>query len=120
MKGTIAYYLMLLYVTVMVQPLVPIISNAWAHEFETINHLQTIHAKYGEHHVELAIAKTNNNSDKSKNTTKTKDTANEHLPLKPEKNAVTPQLVVTLHILKASMLPPVHSLLPTPPPKFIC
>jgi hypothetical protein len=56
MKFVSAYYLFLLYLTVVFQPLIPIICDAFAHTFENEIHLATIHAHYGSNHLETTLA----------------------------------------------------------------
>ncbi len=59
MRWTIAYYLILLYTTVMVKPLIPITSDTLSHLFSETEHIATIHAKYGAHHLEKELSQTN-------------------------------------------------------------
>ena len=75
MRFPIAYYLMLLYLTVMFKPLVPLISDAISHTFEDAIHIATVHAVYGDNHVEIELADTGSDNDTSKNqnTTKAQD-----------------------------------------------
>ncbi|MEO6001453.1 MAG: hypothetical protein ABIN89_31665 [Chitinophagaceae bacterium] len=58
MRFPLAYYLMLLYVTVMLKPLIPVISDAYSHTFGEAIHLVSVHAKYGSNHLEQSLAKT--------------------------------------------------------------
>ncbi|MEP7375420.1 MAG: hypothetical protein ABI675_18630 [Chitinophagaceae bacterium] len=67
MKSTVAYYLMLLYVTVMLKPLIPIVSDWWQHEFNEMEHLSQVHAIYGNQHLQQGIADTGADNDHSKN-----------------------------------------------------
>ena len=75
MKFPIAYYLMLLYLTVMFKPLIPVISDALSHTFEDAIHIATVHSIYGNNHLEVELAATGSDNDASKNqdTTKTPD-----------------------------------------------
>lgn len=75
MKFTIAYYLMLLYVIVIFKPLIPYISDAASHFFDDAIHVATVHAIYGDNHVEIELAATGSDNDASKtqNTTKAQD-----------------------------------------------
>ena len=52
MRSSIAYYFMLLYLTVMLKPLAPFIIDTLEHTFAETEHIATVHAIYGEHHVE--------------------------------------------------------------------
>lgn len=61
---------MLLYVTVMFKPLIPIISDALSHTFSETIHIETVHAILGSNHLEkeLAASGTDNASGKNQNT----------------------------------------------------
>lgn len=67
MRFTIAYYLMLLYITVVIKPIVPFVQDAWGHEFNEIEHISLIHAKYGSNHLERELAGADTDSGKTKN-----------------------------------------------------
>ncbi len=58
LKSPVAYYLMLLYITVMFKPLIPIISDAYSHTFNRMAHIATVHAKYGSNHLAAELADT--------------------------------------------------------------
>lgn len=49
---------MLLYVTVMFKPLIPVISDTFSHTFNEMSHIATIHAKYGSNHLAAELADT--------------------------------------------------------------
>ena len=66
MKSPIAYYLMLLYVTAMLKPLLPIADDWWSHEFNEIEHISLIHAKYRNHHLQKEVADTTSDSENRK------------------------------------------------------
>ncbi len=57
---------MLLYITVMIKPLIPIIGNLWSHEFNEIEHISSIHAKYGSHHLQRELAESSADNEKGK------------------------------------------------------
>ncbi len=120
MKPTIAYYLLLLYTTVMLKPLLPLISDAASHFFAGAYHEATVHAKYGVHHVdaELANAGADSNAGKHQLVIPT----NEPIPL----HLFTNEEAVTLSAAIYKLLYPFHrhSNLPVrlmtvndPPPK---
>lgn len=75
MKSPVAYYLMLLYATVMLKPLLPIVSDWWSHEFNEIEHISLVHSKYGSHHLQKEVADTSsdNQNGKSENLSKFED-----------------------------------------------
>ncbi len=62
---------MLLYITVMFKPLIPITSDAWDHQFNEIEHISIVHAKYGSHHLQKEVADTEkDNHQKDQNNSK--------------------------------------------------
>ena len=75
MRFPIAYYLMILYLTVMFKPLIPVISDAFSHAFADAIHEATVHAKYGANHVEKEMADDSdaNDASKTQNTAKAQD-----------------------------------------------
>lgn len=81
MKSPAAYYLMLLYVTVIFKPLIPIMQDIWAHDFNEAEHISVIHAKYGTNHLqkELAENSSENDHNKSHNVLKADDQASSHV-----------------------------------------
>ena len=48
----------------MVKPLIPIFCDVWAHEFNEIEHISTVHAKYGSNHIQKEIAETDSDTNK--------------------------------------------------------
>lgn len=75
MKSPTAYYLLLLYITVMLKPLLPIVNDWWSHEFNEVEHISLVHAKYGSHHLQKEVADTSSDSEnnKSQNISKSED-----------------------------------------------
>ncbi|MEP6514433.1 MAG: hypothetical protein ABJA79_11220 [Parafilimonas sp.] len=67
MKFTTAYYLMLIYSTVMLSPVIPIITDAVSHSFAEAYHISAIHAKYGANHLENELANSASENDNGKN-----------------------------------------------------
>lgn len=67
MKSPAAYYLMLIYITIMLKPLFPIASDWWAHEFNETEHLSYVHALMGTNHLDKQLAETNADDKNSKN-----------------------------------------------------
>ncbi len=69
MKFQIAYYLLILYTVLMFKPVMPFIGDVLSHTFAEAIHESTVHAKYGNNHLqkELAAEGSENNSDKNQN-----------------------------------------------------
>ena len=72
---------MLLYISVMLQPLLPIATDWYGHEFNPIQHQIQIHMVYGSHHLYKDVADSNwENSKTNKHTSiKTSETAPVHI-----------------------------------------
>lgn len=72
---------MLLYVTVMFKPLIPIVSDALSHTFSEAIHIQTVHALYGSNHLEKELSNTasDNANNKSQKSINTEDQVNVHV-----------------------------------------
>lgn len=58
MKFSVAYYLVLLYLLVLLKPLIPLIADTWNHEFNNLTHISLIHAKYGNNHLQKELSET--------------------------------------------------------------
>jgi hypothetical protein len=67
MKFAAAYYLLLIYVTVILKPLIPVAEDALEHCFAEAYHVATVHAVEGNDHVEKEMAASGANDDSSKN-----------------------------------------------------
>jgi hypothetical protein len=67
MKFAIAYYLLLIYATVILKPLIPVAEDAIMHCFAEAYHIATVHAIEGKDHVEKEMAASGANDDSSKN-----------------------------------------------------
>ena len=81
MKSTTAYYLLLLYLTVMFRPIIPVIEDAWSHTFNKAEHLSTVHAHQGKNHLDVEVADKASENDNSKNqkTIKIEDQFTSHI-----------------------------------------
>ncbi len=58
MKFPAAYYLLLLYCTVMIRCAMPVACDALSHIFNEEEHLAIVHAVYGSHHLQSEISDT--------------------------------------------------------------
>lgn len=56
MRENIAYYLLLLYLSVLFQPFLPIIKDAAAHFFVEAYHENVVHVQLGNDHVDIEIS----------------------------------------------------------------
>ncbi len=122
LKSTTAYYLMLLYLSVMFKPLIPIITDAWEHEFNEIEHLSLVHEKYGSHHVEKELADNSHDDDhdKNPNTLKSEDQVPIHVLADEYKNtSISEAFDKHFALLTYSILLFIFIAWEGPPPKFI-
>jgi len=121
LKSTTAYYLLLLYITVSVKPLLPIVSDWYQHEFNKIEHLACVHIVYGSHHLQHEIAENSSDTDhnKNQNNSKSDDQISFHIIVAQYKNEHNPVpsgiQFKTPKILKLSSA---VILVDGPPPKF--
>ncbi len=121
MRFTTAYYLMLLYVTVMIKPLIPFIQDEWSHEFHEIEHISIVHAKYGSHHLEKELANADSSNDKSKtqNTVKSEDQVPLHVLIQASKlDPFVHNSSTQYHSFTLCNLPLISIVNQGPPPKF--
>ena len=51
MKSATAYYLLLFYIVAVCKPVLPLLGDAYAHEFHEAEHISTIHLVFGQHHA---------------------------------------------------------------------
>ena len=67
LKSPAAYYLMLLYATVMVKPLLPVVNDFISHQFNGIEHISLVHALYGNQHLQNEIAESDSDKKGTRN-----------------------------------------------------
>ncbi len=113
---------MLLYITVMFKPLIPIFNDFWSHEFNEIEHISIVHAKYGSHHLQKEVADTNSdNNQKGQNSLKAEDQVPFHVSAKEYKFDFKISLVdKKFLVFKFQKLISVFISKEGPPPKFSC
>ena len=121
MKFTTAYYLMLLYSSVMLSPVIPLIKDVVSHSFAEAYHMSVIHARFGAHHAEDEMANSGAENDAGKNqtTTKSEQQVPVHLvPLAYTINITSTLIKVTNPNFKTYNLPSVFISRFIPPPRF--
>lgn len=121
MRQNIVYYLLLLYLTVMLKPLMPFVGDITSHFFAEAYHETTVHAKYGVNHVDKEIADTGreNDTNKHQGTTRTEEPVPFHL-LGKECHftfSVNPN-PKPFNIFKGVWLPSILLSVQAPPPKL--
>lgn len=121
MKFAIAYYLLLIYTTVIIKPIIPVAEDALFHCFAEAYHVATVHAVYGNNHLEKqeANASDDNTNNSAKDILKTEDIVTSHIPV-VEENYILP---ITNAEIFFYMQPssPLHKIVISklaPPPKF--
>lgn len=66
MRAAVAYYMMILYFTVMFKPLIPIIKDKLSHTFAEAIHIATVHAIYGTNHLQKEVDQTTSDATNGK------------------------------------------------------
>ena len=79
MKYATAYYLFLLYCTVLLRCAIPVACDVLSHIFNEEEHLATIHALYGNNHLQKEVATSENDNTKNQNSIKYEDQMPVHL-----------------------------------------
>lgn len=121
-KFSIAYYLIIIYVSIMFKPMIPLIIDAFDHSFAKAEHIATIHAVYGDNHTEADVAKAGgeNSSDKNQNTVKCAEYASVHLFCPKEKSRI---VINPIHTTYSSLIfyniPDTFISITVPPPKTL-
>lgn len=116
-----AYYLLLLYITVMCKPIIPLVQDIWAHTFYEQEHIATVHHQNGQNHVHYEVKKANEdkNGDKSSKAKSSDSDTSFHFNLvsKLVFNTNKPTLVQT-DFDQLNILPVVFTDINLPPPKL--
>lgn len=66
MKFATAYYLVLIYATVILKPIIPVVQDALVHCFAEAYHIATVHAIKGNNHLEKELAGSGADADSNK------------------------------------------------------
>lgn len=120
MKFPTAYYLLLLYFTVVLKPVIPMITDAVSHTFANAVHMDTVHAKYGNNHLESELAAAGeNDNNKDQNSLKVQDQVPVHFA-EDQKNLVfsVKESSGAYPDTKVDNFPSVFLSKHLPPPKF--
>jgi hypothetical protein len=114
-----AYYLLLLYATLVLQPLLVVTQDFLSHTFEDAIHIATVHAKYGNNHVEIELAQTNSDDNgKNHDSPKSEEQIPAHVFPNPFDHCFNSNLVIDQFVpLKPNKLPSVFISKQIPPPK---
>ncbi len=106
----------------MFKPLIPILSDLWDHEFNEIEHISIVHAKYGSHHLQKEVGDSGaDNNQKGQTSLKSED----QVPFHVSTTAHALNFPITLpakefFLLKLHKLFAVFISRGGPPPKFSC
>jgi len=123
MKFPIAYYLLLLYLTVMLRPLLPVMGDAWGHTFNETIHIATVHAKYGANHVQSVLADNaaqHANNDKNQPAGKPVPASPWHVAAKTSTDNLPTPTIIKHHAVFQVETPTGFTSATTPPPKNGC
>ncbi len=86
MRSPVAYYLLLLYLTVICKPIVPMVQDIVAHTFFEHEHLAMVHHHGGKNHVDIELSNSTKEDIAGNGTAKLKssDDLPVHFPVKYE------------------------------------
>lgn len=122
MKFAVAYYLLLIYATVILKPIIPLAEDSLSHCFAEAYHVATVHAIYGNNHVDVALADDakDDTNNKNQTTSKTGEQDTVHISIKEQ----TPAFVVKIQPEKIFVYTSdkpctIFLLKNVPPPKFL-
>jgi hypothetical protein len=119
MKFIIAYYLLLLYGVVICKPLIPIATDLLSHTFAEAIHLATVHAKYGNDHLEKEMANTGAENNKNQTAVKSEEIFITHISVKNYAYHINIKKLSKYYPnLKQGKIESIFILTPAPPPKF--
>ena len=79
MKYATAYYLFLLYCTVLLRCAIPVVCDALSHICNEEEHMATIHAVYGNNHLQKEIASNETSTNKNATTVKYEEPVPVHI-----------------------------------------
>ena len=85
MKRIISYLVLFSYTIIILQPILPVVSDTLAHTFWKLEHTSTVHSHDGENHVHQEIMKT-----------KTQDEPGKTIPATRYEVSVNPHLIAKL------------------------
>lgn len=118
MKFTLAYYILLLYSTVILNPVIPIVSDALSHSFAKAYHIEMVHAKYGANHLQQELTNTTNENGQHKKDLDEQSQTGTHLPVLIKNNIESTTTLskkfAALHILSYTNI---YLKKVSPPPK---
>ncbi len=104
----------------MLKPLVPVFIDFWDHEFNEIEHISIVHAKYGSHHLQKEVADTESGCDaKNQATLPAQDQVPFHLLTVAYSPAVPAAFSCpAVYFYQPAWLPLISLTRQGPPPKF--
>jgi len=120
MKFAAAYYLLLLYATIIVKPIIPVAEDILVHCFAEAHHIATVHAVEGKNHVEKEMAKSGNDdtSSKKQKTDKTEQAIHE-IAIDNSFNLLSPNPLKNIRTLLNISLWSIYIDFANPPPRII-
>jgi hypothetical protein len=83
MKSTVAHYLLLIYITAMCKPVLPLVNDILAHTFWKTQHIITVHHENGKDHLHYELKKISdqNNEDADSSAPKSAESVSVHILL---------------------------------------
>lgn len=119
MRAAIAYYMIILYFTVMFKPLIPVVKDVVSHTFAEAIHIATVHAIYGSNHRQKEIDNNEADNSRHQSTTNGEDQVQIHIPtIACVYNFYSTTFLKSFSSFKYYSLLAGHIIKFSPPPKF--
>ncbi len=119
MKFATAYYLLLIYATVILKPMIPVAEDVLVHCFAEAYHVATVHATQGSNHVEKDMAAdANDDSSKNQKADKAEQTIHE-TAIDYIFNFLNPHPVIYYHSIINDSLSNIFIAFVKPPPRIL-
>ena len=119
MKTIVAHYLLLIYITAVCKPVLPLVNDLLAHTFWKTEHIITVHHENGKDHVhhELKKISDQNNEDANSPAPKSSESVSVHILLKNNYDLPYNATSEHKHLIRSYSLLSTFLELNTPPPK---
>ena len=119
MKTTVAYYLLLIYITAVCKPVLPLVNDLLAHTFWKTEHIITVHRENGKDHLhhELKKVSDQNNEDANSPAPKSAESVSVHILLQNNYDFSYSATSEHKHLTSSYSLLSTFLELNTPPPK---
>ena len=120
MKFAAAYYLLLIYATVIAKPIIPVAEDMLLHYFAETHHITTVHAAEGKDHVDKEMAASGKDDVASKNQKADKAEESIHeIAIDITFNCLNPHASINRTVFTKKLLSTIYIDFISPPPRII-